>query len=286
MVAYSFAFLSIPVFIFGAMIGSFLNVFLLRGGTGKWRSGRSVCFSCGKIIEPVDMVPILSYLFLKGRCRFCKSKISLQYPLVEFVNGFLFLVTSYFFWDFNKVDVLNIISVLNLWGIVSMLVLICFYDIKHKIIPTGPQSLLFIFTFSKLFLDYILIDWNISNFIWSVISGFLASLPFFLLWFVSKGKWIGFGDVKLAIPLGWLVGLNFVIQSIMMGYIVGGLLIMIFLIIKSIYPGFLNLIGFSRINLTRKTEVPFAPFLILGFLITFLFPSVTYYLFPFLIEYI
>jgi leader peptidase (prepilin peptidase)/N-methyltransferase len=281
----TFKFLAIPVFVFGSMVGSFLNVFLLRGGTGKWKSGRSVCFSCGKTIEPIDMVPILSYLFLKGRCRFCKSKISSQYPLVEFLNGVLFLVIFYFFFNFGNLDILNVISVLNLWGIVSMLVLICFYDIKHKIIPTGPQTLLYIFTFLKILLDYFSKNVDLKDSFWTFGAGFLASLPFFLLWVFSKGRWIGFGDVKLAIPLGWLVGIGFIIQSIMMGYIAGGLLIVLFWVTKKISPRLLKFIGFEKVNLGRKTEVPFAPFLIMGFLIMFLFPSVTYYLFPFLIEY-
>lgn len=272
-------FLSIPVFIFGAMVGSFLNVFLLRGGTGKWRSGRSVCFSCGKTIEPIDMIPILSYFFLKGRCRFCKSKISFQYPLVELLNGLLFLLIFYiFFTGFNFLVILNI---LVLWSIMSLLLLICFYDIKHKIIPTGPQFLLYFFTLLKIILDYF-IGGDTKSFVWAFLGGILASLPFFLMWFFSKGKWIGFGDVKLALPLGWFVGFQFIIQSILISYIIGGVSIVIFSLLKKFFPKVLSYFGLDTLKLNRKTEVPFAPFLIAGFTLMFFFPSVTYYLFPFL----
>jgi leader peptidase (prepilin peptidase)/N-methyltransferase len=199
-------FLPIPVFVFGAMVGSFLNVFLLRGGTGRWKTGRSICFSCGKQIESIDMIPILSYIFLAGRCRFCKSKISFQYPLVELLNGLLFLIVFYV--SFVNLNFLNVMLVLNLWAIMSALLLICFYDIKHKIIPNGPQFLLYSFTILKIVIDYFN-GGSVRVALFTFLAGFLAGLPFFLMWLFSSGRWIGFGDVKLAVPLGWLVGVPF-----------------------------------------------------------------------------
>jgi prepilin signal peptidase PulO-like enzyme (type II secretory pathway) len=77
-------------FVFGSIIGSFLNVLILRFNTGATFGGRSKCFSCGRELRWYDLVPILSFLFLRGRCRFCKSKISLQYPTVELITGLIF----------------------------------------------------------------------------------------------------------------------------------------------------------------------------------------------------
>jgi Flp pilus assembly protein protease CpaA len=163
----------------------------------------------------------------------------------------------------------------------SLLLLICFYDIKHKIIPTGPQFLLYFFTLLKIILDYF-IGGDTKSFVWAFLGGILASLPFFLMWFFSKGKWIGFGDVKLALPLGWFVGFQFIIQSILISYIIGGVSIVIFSLLKKFFPKVLSYFGLDTLKLNRKTEVPFAPFLIAGFTLMFFFPSVTYYLFPFL----
>ncbi len=272
-------FLYTSLFLLGVIIGSFLNVFLLRGGTGKWKKGRSVCFSCGKEIRKRDMFPILSYFLLRGRCFFCKSKISFQYPLVEFLNGFLFVLTFVFFF---KNDWLSFLNVVLLSGIVSMFLTIIFYDIKHKIIPDGPETILFFLAILKVSLDFFG-DRDIHNLIFSLSAGFLSAIPFFCLWFFSKGKWLGFGDVKLVIPLGWIVGFNLVFPSIIFSYWLGGAFVIVFFFIGRFAPRLLLFFGLKNYRLTRKTELPFAPFLIAGFFINLLFPEFSYYLFPFLL---
>src|SRR3989344_4234135 len=110
-------------FVFGAIIGSFLNVIILRYNTGLSQknsigfSGRSHCFSCGKNIKWYDLVPVLSFLFLKGRCRHCKSKISIQYPLVEFITGILFLATflKFFSSGFSELSIIYYLLSIDLF---------------------------------------------------------------------------------------------------------------------------------------------------------------------------
>jgi prepilin signal peptidase PulO-like enzyme (type II secretory pathway) len=266
-------------FVFGVIIGSFLNVFLLRGGTGKWREGRSVCFSCGKNLRFLDMIPILSYFFLSGRCHFCRSKISFQYPLVELLTGCLFLFFFYFIFDNTF---FSFVELFFMWVIGSMLVLITFYDIKHKIIPDGPESILFFVTLLRIFTNFYFFR-DLKDLFFSLTAGLISSLPFFLLWFFSKGRWIGFGDVRLAIPLGWLVGLKLVLPSIIFSYWIGGIFVIFSFLLIKVLTKFYSFKCLKRCLLNRKTELPFAPFLIAGFLTAFLFDGLVYYLFPFLL---
>src|SRR5258708_6429084 len=83
--------IAVFVFIFGTVVGSFLNVLILRFNTGKTLGGRSQCLVCGKTLNGYELVPLFSFIFLGGRCSKCRSKISIQYPLVELASGFIFL---------------------------------------------------------------------------------------------------------------------------------------------------------------------------------------------------
>jgi leader peptidase (prepilin peptidase)/N-methyltransferase len=115
------------VFALGTIIGSFLNVVLYRTYSGRSIGGRSSCGSCGKTLQAIDLVPIVSFLFLRGRCRRCGSRISWQYPLVEALTGLLFLGS--YMYARTSYELIGFIA----FSIVA--VLISVYDIKHTIIP-------------------------------------------------------------------------------------------------------------------------------------------------------
>jgi prepilin signal peptidase PulO-like enzyme (type II secretory pathway) len=190
-------------FIFGTIIGSFLNVLVLRYNTGvSVTRGRSFCFSCGKKLSWLELVPILSFLLQKGKCRGCKSKISWQYPLVELLTGILFLGVFLKFGGFN--GLLNNLSAMII-ALISMAVLlsITVYDIKHKIIPDG-----LVIVFALLALLNILVV-NHTHFIWFLLAGPLLALPLFLIWLVSSGKWMGLGDPKLVVSSFGSIGCHF-----------------------------------------------------------------------------
>src|SRR3989344_7889253 len=130
---------TLSFFIFGTIIGSFLNVVVLRYGT-KSISGRSFCFSCGKTLRWFELIPLFSFLAQGGRCRNCKAHISLQYPLVEFVTGLVFVAVA---WKNLQPTTYNLqlYSPLS-WSVVgcqllvfSLLIALSVYDLKHKIIP-------------------------------------------------------------------------------------------------------------------------------------------------------
>jgi leader peptidase (prepilin peptidase)/N-methyltransferase len=251
-------------FAFGAIVGSFLNVVIYRLGTGfSIVRGRSKCFSCGKTLRWFELLPILSYLFLKRKCSACESKISIQYPIVEFCAGLLFvLLFSRFLIGQYSVLLLFIYLV-----IFSVLLVITVYDIRHKIIP---QQLVIIFVVSSLFtalsrfFDQTYFS-ELSRYL-NLFAGILLFLPFYGLWKFSDGRWIGLGDGKLAIGIGTLLGLPEGLSAIVLGFWIGAIFALVALFIQKN-----DLLKGVR-HLTMKSEIPFAPFLILGTLIAFLYP--------------
>jgi prepilin signal peptidase PulO-like enzyme (type II secretory pathway) len=235
------------IFIFGSIIGSFLNVVILRYNTGKSIiTGRSACFTCGKQLGWYNMLPIFSFLFQRGKCGSCYSKISWQYPAVELLTAISF-VLLYLKLGFTS-------SLIFYAFIFCILIIIAVYDIRHKIIPDDFVYLLITVAFLRLVYIYINISAEIAT------SAFLGgALMFSLLgslWLVSSGMWMGFGDAKLVLALGWFYticyGLTAFIYSFWLGAVIG-VLINIF---------------FRRIK-----EVPFAPFLIAGFVVVFFYDS-------------
>lgn len=264
--------IGLTFFIFGTIIGSFLNVVSLRHNTGKTLSGRSFCFSCGKTLVWYELIPVLSFIFQKGRCRECGSKISWQYPIVEVITGILFFALSQKFLYFflvslstgisNLYDIGLLLSFATYSVLFSILIAISVYDIKHKIIP---DKLVYLFIFIAFLrtvvvaLSAILIFGDsVTSVLFDLLAGPIVALPLFLLWFFSNGKAMGFGDVKLTLGLGWMMPLWGSVAALMMSFWVGGVV------------GVILLFLFSK-KITMKTEVPFAPFLIFGTILAFFF---------------
>ena len=261
-------------FILGTITGSFLNVVILRYNTGAKLGGRSHCFSCGKTIAWYDLVPVFSFLFLSGKCRFCKSKLSVQYPLVELITGLLFLgvFLKYFYFVHSfELSIFYYLFSIDLVAL-SLLVIISVYDLKHKIIPDAMVFLFSIFALGKLFLTVpvsLLIGFP---YVFDLLAGPILALPIFLLWFFSQGRWIGLGDAKLALGIGWFLGLSLGVSAVVIGFWIGA-------IVGVALLGFSKLQGFKTFNtslsklglgkLSMKTELPLAPFLIAGLAIVY-----------------
>ncbi|HEY9582959.1 MAG TPA: prepilin peptidase [Candidatus Paceibacterota bacterium] len=233
----------------GLLVGSFLNVVILRLNTGRSIvSGRSRCFSCSHILTWRELVPVLSFISSSGKCRNCGTRISLQYPIVELATGFLFALSAYRFFD----D-LPIILFASLLGIISCLVVIFVYDIKHKIIP---DKLVYIFILLSIFWHYSVFG-MFSLYSLDTLAGPLTFAFFALLWLVSSGRWMGFGDAKLGLGMGLLLG-SAVVTALMIAFWLGAILGLFMLFIQ-------------KGRYTIKSEIPFAPFLIIGMLTVFLF---------------
>lgn len=246
-------------FILGAIVGSYLNVVVLRYYLQSSIKGRSFCFSCGKHLKWYELIPLLSYVVLRGHCGTCKSSISIQYPLVELTSGILFAglaLKGYLFF-----------SVIVPMIIVSLLLTILVYDVRHKIVPDGLVYTFILISFLTLFADFNNLSLHVPT-LTSFFAGPVLFLPFFAMWFFSKGEWMGLGDGKLVLGIGWFLGFAKGISAIALSFwsalIVVGLLFMV----QKIQGGVLKLF---RKRITRKTEIPFTPFLIFGFFIVFYF---------------
>lgn len=240
-------------FIFGAVVGSFLNVVSLRFNTGVGLGGRSKCMSCGTGLTWKELVPIFSFVFQKGSCKKCKSKISWQYPLVEFIAGAIFVLI---FITFPPVSYLTGLQTFIYVVMACLLLVMSVYDIKHKIIPDQ-----FVYVFSGIALLNLFVGgsswWHVPDF-WSLIAGPLAALPFAFIWLISRGKWMGFGDAKLMLGIGWVLGISGGINAIVLAFWIAAVVSVVWLFVtyKRFKPG---------------TEIPFGPYLILSMYLVLLF---------------
>jgi len=250
--------LTIIFFIFGLIIGSFLNVVIFRLNTQKTFGGRSICLSCQHQLSWYELIPLFSFVFLRGRCKNCKTKISIQYPIVEFTVGLIFALLFVKFQDVFFSDVFIFSLTYAYYAIMfSLLVVIATYDIRHKIIPDVLSVVFGILAFVGLFLfkDYIF-SVHVPTLL-EFLSGLMIATPFALLWLVSRGSWMGLGDAKLAVGLGWLFGIYSAFSGIVIAFWIGAIVGIILIIFSKKYG--------------MKSEIPLAPYLVLGTLLVFLF---------------
>ena len=245
---------NIIIFIFGLIIGSFLNVVIFRlENGGKIVNDRSKCLRCEHTLEWYDLIPVLSFIFLKGKCRYCNSKISWQYPIVELATGILFLLIFNFqFSIFSEFSIFNFqfLSLLFWFYITSIFIVIFAYDLKHYIIPDKIiYPAIIIATGFNLFNNIQHSIFNVQSIFNFLFPAFLASGFFYAIIIITKGKGMGGGDVKLAFLMGLLLGWPIILLSLFSSFILG-----------SLVGIFLILIGKKKMG----SMIPFGPFLIIG----------------------
>lgn len=244
---------------FGLIIGSFLNVYIYRFHTGKSLTGNSHCLSCATSLKWYELFPVISFLCLKGRCRTCGCKIPPRYAIVEICTAILFAL--------SLAQAASVVELLVVWVIMAILVVIVMYDINHFIIPDGLVVSLTGILFSWFGYEFWL--GSSINYIFQDMYAALAGSGFFLfLWLISKGRWLGFGDVKLAFPLGLLVGSTYVFSMIVLSFWIGAAISLTLIGLEKLQRGKLGL-RFGTERLTIKSIVPFAPFLVAGCLLVF-----------------
>lgn len=203
-------FLYILVFLYGIVIGSFLNVCIYRiPKKENIATTRSHCMSCGYQLKWYDLVPLFSYLALRGKCRKCGSRISVQYPLVEALNGALYLLV---FWRYG----LSVDSLLYCL-LFSALIVLSVIDFRTYEIPVGIN--IFILT-----LGLIRIVTDMSHWLSYGIGLLSVSIPLLLIYLVTKGRGIGGGDVKLMAAAGLLIGWKLNVLGFLLGCILGSII--------------------------------------------------------------
>ena len=227
------------LFLLGTVVGSFLNVVGLRWDSprhdGAWSNfgGRSICPNCFKVLRWFELVPILSFLIQKGRCRNCGTRISYQYPLIELWTGLIFVTVPYIF-----------IPVFCIYIVITI------YDLKHKIIPDPlVYSAILLSVVSRWLSVGSTLDWLAGP----ILFAFFASI-----WFLSRGRAMGFGDAKLGLSVGFLLGAAQSFSAIVLAFWIGALGSLAYLLLHK--TGFIK----KAKKLTMKSEIPFAPFIILG----------------------
>ena len=258
------------VFLLGTIVGSFLNVVALRYNTGFSILGRSSCFSCGNKLSWWELLPLVSFIYLGGKCSRCRSKISWQYPLVEFATGILFLLVFLKFRTFLGTPSYLLLTTYYLL-IFCILIVITVYDFKHKIIPNGLVYTFVILSFLSAVFDFLNSSYSLLNTL-NLLTGPILFVPFFLLWFFSQGKWIGLGDGKLALGIGFLLGISPGISAVVLAFWIGAAVSIVLLGLQKIFqnrPVTLGRLSIIPRQLTIKSEIPFGPFLILATAIVF-----------------
>lgn len=244
-------------FILGLFFGSFLNVVIYRLPQKKsFLGGRSKCLKCKKEIKWYDLIPVFSYALLSGKCRYCKISLSLQYPVVELLTGILFAATFYFLFLLHEsFDFVFITSLLFYLLIISSLITIFFIDLKHGIIP--DKILLFALFVSAV---YLLINPQLIP--PHLLGGLLGFSLLFVLFIGTKGKGMGFGDVKMAFILGVFLGPLKVVLGLYLAFLTGGIVSII-------------LILWGKKKFFGDT-IPFGPFLVIGALLSLFFAELIF----------
>lgn len=217
-------------FAFGAALGSFINVVVLRGIKGTPLSGRSACPHCGNELSWQELIPIISFIFQRGRCRTCGAPISVQYPIIELVAG------------------LGAMALFpNIPAILFFLLLLTLFiiDMRTLLLPD----------FFIVFLSVLAVLFGAGSY-----QGMLIGAGFLLfLWAVTSGQGIGFGDVKLLIPLGLWFGVAGTITLLAIAFIAGALVGSYLLTTK---------------QATRRTAIPFGPYLTGAAMLLLVFPQI------------
>lgn len=244
--------IALLLFLLGLAVGSFLNVLISRTVEGEsWVEGRSRCDHCGQQLVWYDNIPLVSFLWLRGQSRCCQQPIPLSYPLVELMTGLLFVWwygVGFVFFQLTQAP----FSVLQplFWLLVGvLLVVILVADFLYMLIPDVAVGSLF--TLTLVYRLYLVVSGVMQvRDLWLTILGMAVAVTLLGgLWLVTKGKGMGLGDVKYALPMSWLLGWPEILVGLFLAFVSGGLV-----------ASLLLLVGKKKI----RQKIAFGPFLVLG----------------------
>jgi len=228
-------------FVFGVLLGSFLNAWIWRTRSGKsiWR-GRSMCPKCGNTLTWKENIPLVSFFWLRGRCLTCQKKISFQYPFVEIVVGCLFAFSAWFHAGY-------ILLTFRDAFVLFFLTFVFVYDVTYQEI----WDRMTVYPALFLLVPTAILGWHSGM---SITVGVVVGAGFFLLqYLISKGKWIGGGDIRLGMLMGVILGWPLILVALFFAYVGGALFVLPFLVLK---------------KQTMASRVPFGAYLTLATALT------------------
>jgi len=231
------------VVLMGLAIGSFLNVVIYRIPRGESLMGRSQCPGCSAQIIAIDNIPVFSWLVLGAKCRRCREPISIQYPVVELSTAILFSAVYWFF------GLTFLTVILLIFAAVSIsLFMIDMQTLRLPDVIVGPSTAIIAGSLAI----YALVTGNTGALATAAIASIILGLAYFILWFITMGKGLGFGDVKLAPLLGFLMG-YFGWGALVVGSATAWLL-----------GAIIGVIAIALGKVKRGRPIPFGPFLLVG----------------------
>ncbi len=257
--------ITLAVALFGMIFGSFINAWVWRVHEVAFShkpkknsqkklenlsvlTGRSICPQCRHVLATKDLVPVFSWIYLRGKCRYCHNVISLQYPAVELITAILFGLSYYVMQPTNPESW----ALLTIWlAQIVVLVALAVFDIRWMLLPNKILAILSGLAGIGLFAEVFTYS-SFQPLQSAMIASVLAGGLFYFVFAISRGKWMGGGDVKLAFVMGLLLGIRDVGVALMIGFATAALV-------------GVGLIALKRIS--RKSLIPFGPFLILGTII-------------------
>ena len=236
------------IFLLGLFVGSFLNVLADRLPKGETViKGRSHCEECKKILRWRDLIPLVSFIFLKGKCRYCHLHLSFYYPIIELTTGLMFIlafnISGFKIYDLGFMNYLNLTYYIFLF---SALIVVFFADLKYGIIPDKIifPAILVSFLYLILNTQYVMLPY--------LLSAIGACLFFLLLSLIKirKHRAMGFGDVKFAFLMGLILGFPNIIVSLYVAFLTGAIVGCILIVWRK-----------KRLS---GASIPFGPFLVIG----------------------
>ncbi len=248
------------VFILGLILGSFLNAYIwrLRQGESAWR-GRSYCPKCKKMLRWYELIPVVSFVAQRRRCRKCAQKIDWQYPLIELITGILFVAVLYslnqssnFKAQISNFGIVDLFRILIPWYLFAVLVILFVFDLRYGLVPDRVvlPAIIVAFVYSAI-VRFELLAISYLLFATVVGAGFFAAQ-----YYLSRGRWLGAGDIRIGALMGAMLGWPYIILGIVLSYFIGGAVGIILL-------------------LTRRKQfgqtLPLGTFLTLGTAIVFLY---------------
>jgi len=238
-------FLLIVSFILGSAVGSFLNVVIDRTIRKESILGRSYCDHCRVTLSMLDLIPVISFITLSAKCRYCKKSLSFQYPLVEALTGLLFVIS---FYTLSVSGNMGAALLIYYFFLISVFIIVAVIDIKFSLVPT---TYVFFASLIALFYNFFFLDINI--FIQNVVAAFLSALFFLIIVVVTRGKGMGEGDIIIGFLIGMVLGIPSASLAIFSAFLLGSVISLILIAVRK-----------KRFGQT----IPFAPFLVAGFLLS------------------